>query len=121
MNYDEMKNLIEIRGNNISSSDFEAFEAWRGYKLPNDFKEFTLNYPGAYVEGSFDAEGRPGFSIKVFLKFEKGESESIYIDSLYEFTDFGSYVLFAFDAGGNYLALDYSRDNLNPSVVIIDH
>ncbi|MGV2875799.1 SMI1/KNR4 family protein [Macrococcus capreoli] len=121
MNYEEMENLIEVRGNNISNSDIEAFEAWIGYKLPNYFKAFTLKYPGAYVEGSFDAEDRPGASINQFLKFEKSEFDSIYIDSLYEFTDFGPYVLFACDAGGNYLAFDYSNDKLNHSIVFIEH
>ncbi|QIH76145.1 hypothetical protein GTN31_07200 [Macrococcoides canis] len=121
MDYENLKNKLEVRGNKLTESDIDLFESWRGYKLPKDFVEFTLKYPGAYVEGSFDAEDRLGASINQFLKFEKNEYYSIYIDSLYEFSDFGPYVLFACDAGGNYLAFDYSTDELNPSVVFIDH
>ncbi|QIH76143.1 hypothetical protein GTN31_07190 [Macrococcoides canis] len=120
MNFEKFDNYIEADAK-LRQSDIDLFESWRGYKLPQDFVEFTLKYPGAYVEGSFDAEDRPGASINQFLKFEKSEFDSIYIDSLYEFSDFGPYVLFACDAGGNYLAFDYSKDKLNPSVVFIDH
>ncbi|UTH01516.1 SMI1/KNR4 family protein [Macrococcoides canis] len=120
MNFEKIGNYIETDAK-LRQSDIELFESWRGYKLPQDFVEFTLKYPSAYVEGSFDAEDRPGASINQFLKFEKSEFDSIYIDSLYEFSDFGPYVLFACDAGGNYLAFDYSKDKLNPSVVFIEH
>ncbi|QTQ07259.1 SMI1/KNR4 family protein [Macrococcoides canis] len=120
MNFEKFDNYIEADAK-LRQSDIDLFESWRGYKLPKDFVEFTLKYPGAYVEGSFDAEDRPGASINQFLKFEKSEFDSIYIDSLYEFSDFGPYVLFACDAGGNYLAFDYSKNKLNPSVVFIDH
>ncbi|UTH01511.1 SMI1/KNR4 family protein [Macrococcoides canis] len=116
-----MDDYLEIRGEKINKNNIESFEEWRGYKLPNDFIEFTLKYPGAYMEASFDAEGRPAALVNVFLKFDESESDSMYIESLYEFTDFGPYVLFGFDAGGNYLAFDYSIDKQNPSIVFIDH
>ncbi|UTH01517.1 SMI1/KNR4 family protein [Macrococcoides canis] len=121
MDYENLKNKLEVRGNKLTATVIDLFESWRGYKFPKDFVEFTLKYPGAYLEGSFDAEDRPGASINQFLKFEKNEYYSIYIESLYEFSDFGPYVLFACDAGGNYLAFDYSKDKLNPSVVFIEH
>ncbi|MGV2875112.1 hypothetical protein ROU88_04425 [Macrococcus capreoli] len=49
------------------------------------------------MEASFDTEGKLDALVNVFLKFD--ESESMYIESLYEFIDFGPYVLFGFDTG----------------------
>ncbi|UTH10678.1 SMI1/KNR4 family protein [Macrococcoides canis] len=121
MDYENLKNKLEVRGNKLTESDIDLFESWRGYKLPDDFVEFTLKYPGAYLEGSFDAEDRPGSMISNFLRFSKEGYSSIYVEDAYEITNFGPYVLFGEDPGGNYIAFDYSKDDLNPSVVFIDH
>ncbi|MCU7556152.1 SMI1/KNR4 family protein [Macrococcus capreoli] len=73
------------------------------------------------MSAEFDSEGRPGSMISNMLKFSKEGYSSIYVDEVYEINDFGPYVLFGEDPGGNFIAFDYSNDELNPTVVFIDH
>ncbi|MGV2875111.1 SMI1/KNR4 family protein [Macrococcus capreoli] len=120
MEFSKLKNHIKVDGK-VTKSDIEKFESWRGYKLPKDFVEFTLKYPGATLSVEFDAEDRPGSMISNFLRFSKEGYSSIYVDEAYDIKDFGPYVLFGEDPGGNYIAFDYSTDELNPSVVFIEH
>ncbi|MGV2928337.1 SMI1/KNR4 family protein [Macrococcus capreoli] len=115
------ENHISVDGDKIIIEDIKKFEAWRGYQLPKDFVEFTLKYPGASMSAEFDSEGRPGSMISNMLKFSKEGYSSIYVDEVYEINDFGPYVLFGEDPGGNFIAFDYSNDELNPAVVFIDH
>ncbi|QIH76129.1 hypothetical protein GTN31_07120 [Macrococcoides canis] len=112
---------IEKNGEKLIIKDIEKFESWRGYKLPKDFVEFTLKYPFAHMSAEFDADGRPDSMISNMLKFSKEGYSSIYIDEAYDIKNFGPYVLFGEDPGGNYIAFDYSKNELNPSVVFIDH
>lgn len=112
---------IIIKGNKLNRDDIILFEEWRGYKLPRDFVEFTLKYPFAHMSAEFDADGRPDSMISNMLRFSKEGYSSIYVDEAYDIKDFGPYVLFGEDPGGNYIAFDYSKDELNPSVVFIDH
>ncbi|MGV2875115.1 SMI1/KNR4 family protein [Macrococcus capreoli] len=112
---------IEKSGEELINEDIEKFESWRGYKLPKDFVKFTLKYPFAHMSAEFDADGRPNSMISNMLKFSKEGNSSIYVDEAYEIKDFGPYVLFGEDPGGNYIAFNYSTDELNPSVVFIDH
>ncbi|QIH76144.1 hypothetical protein GTN31_07195 [Macrococcoides canis] len=120
MDFSKFDKYIKADGK-LKKSEIEKFEKWRGYKLPNDFVEFTLKYPGASLSAEFDAEDRPESMISNFLRFSKEGYSSIYVDEAYEITDFGPYVLFGEDPGGNYIAFDYSKDELKPSVVFIDH
>ncbi|QIH76138.1 hypothetical protein GTN31_07165 [Macrococcoides canis] len=120
MDFSKFDKYIKTDGK-VSKSDIEKFEVWRGYKLPQDFVDFTLKYPGASLNAEFDAEDRPGSMISNFLRFSKEGYSSIYVEDAYEITNFGPYVLFGEDPGGNYLAFDYSNDKLNPSVVFIEH
>ncbi|MGV2875800.1 SMI1/KNR4 family protein [Macrococcus capreoli] len=115
------ENHISVDGDKIIIEDIKTFETWRGYQLPKDFVEFTLKYPGASMSAEFDSEGRPGSMISNMLKFSKEGYSSIYVDEAYEIKDFGPYVLFGEDPGGNFIAFDYSNDELNPAVVFIDH
>ncbi|MCU7557214.1 SMI1/KNR4 family protein [Macrococcus capreoli] len=117
MNFDS----LIVKGSELNLNDIKSFEKWRGYKLPNDFVEFTLKYPFAHMSAEFDAEGRPDSMISNMLRFSKDGYSSIYVDEAYDINDFGPYVLFGEDPGGNYIAFDYSNDELNPSVVFIDH
>ncbi|QIH76130.1 hypothetical protein GTN31_07125 [Macrococcoides canis] len=120
MNIDNLE-YIESEGEKITKNEIIKFETWRGYKLPEDFVEFTLKYPFAHMSAEFDADGRPDSMISNMLRFSKEGYSSIYIDEAYDIKDFGPYVLFGEDPGGNYIAFDYSKDELNPSVVFIDH
>ncbi|MCU7557217.1 SMI1/KNR4 family protein [Macrococcus capreoli] len=121
MGIQDVEDFIKIRGKKINKTEIEKFEEWCGYKLPKDFVEFTLKYPFAHMSAEFDADGRPVSMISDFLRFSKKGYSSIYVDEAYDITDFGPYVLFGEDPGGNYIAFDYSKDELNPSVVFIDH
>ncbi|QTQ07262.1 SMI1/KNR4 family protein [Macrococcoides canis] len=118
-----IKNLdrIDSNGDKVNLDDILQFEKWRGYKLPEDFIEFNLKFPGAYFEGEFDAVGRKNSLISNILLFSKDDEDSIYIDEAYGIKDFGPFVIFGEDPGGNFIAFDYSKDELNPSVVFIDH
>ncbi|QIH76153.1 hypothetical protein GTN31_07240 [Macrococcoides canis] len=117
MNFDS----LIVKGSELNLQDIKSFEKWRGYKLPNDFVEFTLKYPFAHMSAEFDAEGRPDSMISNMLRFSKEGYSSIYVDEAYDIKDFGPFVLFGEDPGGNYLAFDYSKSDSNPSVVFIDH
>ncbi|UTH01510.1 SMI1/KNR4 family protein [Macrococcoides canis] len=119
----DIKNLdrIESNGKKINFDDILQFEEWRGYKLPEDFIEFNLRFPGAYFEGEFDVEGRKNSLISNILLFSNDDEDSIYIDEAYGIKDFGPFVIFGEDPGGNFIAFDYSKDELNPSVVFLDH
>ncbi|MGV2875114.1 SMI1/KNR4 family protein [Macrococcus capreoli] len=121
MTSSKYKKFIKKVKERISLIDIERFETWRGYKLPEEFIEFSLEYPGSYIVGSFDADGRPDSMISNMLRFSNEGYSSIYVDEAYDIKDFGPYVLFGEDPGGNYIAFDYSKDELNPSVVFIDH
>ncbi|UTH10679.1 SMI1/KNR4 family protein [Macrococcoides canis] len=121
MEYSKLEKFIKVKGEKPTKSDIYSFESWRGFKLPEDFIEFSLKYPGAFLSAEFDAEDRPGSMISNFLRFSKEGYSSIYVDEAYDITDFGPYVLFGEDPSGNYIAFDYSKSELNPSVVFIDH
>ncbi|MGV2875110.1 SMI1/KNR4 family protein [Macrococcus capreoli] len=119
----KINNLEKIlsKGNKLNENKIAEFEKWRGYKLPKDFVEFNLKYPYAYMEGTFNAKERPGATIHQILNFNSDDVDSIYKTEIYGINNLGPYVLFAADASGNYIAFDYSKDELNPSVVFIDH
>ncbi|UTH01514.1 SMI1/KNR4 family protein [Macrococcoides canis] len=120
MNINNLDKILS-KGKTLDEKSIVEFEKWRGIKLPNDFVEFNLKYPYAYMEGTFDADDRPFSSIHQILNFDREDIDTIYKTEIYGISDLGPYVLFACDAGGNYLAFDYSNDKLNPSVVFIDH
>lgn len=118
-----INNLERIRSNikQLTIEKIKEFEKWRGYELPKDFVEFTLNFPFAHIDGEFNAEGRPNSMISNMLNFSKEGYSSIYIDEAYDINDFGPYVLFGEDPRGNYIAFDYSKNPKNPPIVFIDH
>ncbi|UBH07736.1 SMI1/KNR4 family protein [Macrococcus armenti] len=120
MNINNLESIVS-KSREVTEKDIKLFEIWRGYKLPEDFIEFNLKFPGAYFEGEFDAVGRKNSLISNILLFSKDDEDSIYIDEAYGIKDFGPFIIFGEDPGGNFIAFDYSKDELNPSVVFIDH